>query len=142
MSVLVLTGWFPCTTPPVREGFYERDWGCPNISRQDKLDYWNGSKWFYGDGKGGYRLSVPSYSQMRWRGVRRWVLTVPDFISRGRAYVAHVSKRGVLYMTDKLHAGYGGHPYSEALSFETKAKAVEYATKNARRLHGWKAVIA
>ena len=80
-------------------------------------------------------------NRYRWRGVRRWVLTTSSFLG-GCSYVAHVSKRGVLYMTDKLHVGHGSRPYSEALSFETEDGAMAYAIKHARSLNNPKAVLA
>ncbi len=138
MSTMQVTGWIPCTTPPVREGEYEMMAG---YQRKPWRVVYRDGEWF--NAVNGliqhHTMLYPIVYQ--WRGVRRWVLTTPGFII-ARSYVAHVSKRGVLYTTSKLHAGHGSRPYSEALSFETKDAAMAYAIKHARYLHNPKAVLA
>ncbi len=131
----LLTDWIPCTTPPVRDGEYDLTM-FPNDEGGDiKISYRNG-KWS-GDG-----VNI-SPGEFHWRGVRRWVLTVRDFLNGERTYVAHVSQRGVLYLTDNLVEPYSSsYKYKAALNFETEADAVAYATKHKRRLNGYKAVLA
>lgn len=147
-AALVLTNWIPCTTPPVREGVYE-------VDDEDGIDgpwwaYWDGSRFGYREYASPQKafnnrnLVTACAPRAKWRGVRRWVLTVRDFLNGERTYVAHVSMRGVLYLTDKLHAPYcsGRWQYGEALSFATEVEAKAYAIKNARHLKDWKAVLA
>jgi hypothetical protein len=142
----LLTDWIPCTTPPVREGEYEVEHiGGPTGPKEWRAMYLCGmhghGRWVRSDDGVVIDALMEHPDKFRWRGVRRWVLTVRDFLNGERTYVANVSTRGVLYLTDKLHAPWGSRPYSAAISFATEAKAVAYATKHARRLSGWKAVL-
>lgn len=45
MSEKKLTPWFPSTTPPVREGVYQRD-----LSGIPWYAYWDGKRWFQAAG--------------------------------------------------------------------------------------------
>jgi len=146
-----LTDWIPCTTPPVRDGEYELRMA--DTHGTEARAAWENGQWVWK--YSGDVAQSPNNSERRhrwvWRGVRRWVLTVSalapqepcDYVEQDRAYVAHVSKRGVLYLTDKLIHPYSStYKYSAALSFATETDAVAYATSHARHLRGWKVVLA
>lgn len=66
MSAAKLTDWFGENVRPVRVGWYERDWDHVHKFRE-RLDYWDGSRWFLGDGSMGY--SDPGLVPRRWRGL-------------------------------------------------------------------------
>jgi hypothetical protein len=136
MSALPLTDWIPCTTPPVRDGEYELTM-FPNDSETSAIrETYQAGAWF---GCPGVNEEPGDFY---WRGVRRWVLTVPSLCCAGgeRDYVAGVSRRGVVYTNADLY-----HPRMSAahtpMDFATEAAAVAYATKHARHLNGWKAVL-
>lgn len=148
----LLTDWIPCTTPPVRVGEYEVQLAGNDVSSGRRALWKNGVwTWVHSSSACGGPNDVILRAKWMWRGVRRWVLTVPalapqepcDQVKQDRAYVAHVSKRGVLYLTDRLaEPTSSSYKYLAALSFTTEADAVAYATKHARHLRGWKAVLA
>lgn len=114
----ILTDWISCVTPPVRVGFYERDWGCPDMTQLQNMDYWDGSRWFYGDGKGGYGTIEPISPYLRWRGIRKWVLQSPATVGGG-----------VLYLLPEttFNHDYWHEDITRAIGFETRAAALKFA---------------
>lgn len=117
----LLTDWIPCTTPPVREGVYQRD--IPSHGAQ--FAHWDGKKW----GLWGRNVEEAmewsthhSHFEVRWRGVRRWVLVKrrrPDLPDGGliNTYVAGTSGGGSVLWTDDL---------ANAEGFDTQAQALDW----------------
>ena len=59
------TPWFPCSTPPVRVGWYDAKIGTTLVDRR----FFDGLRWFYEDG---YTLWPSIFGQSRvdfWRGL-------------------------------------------------------------------------
>lgn len=58
-----LSKWFSGKTKPALPGYYERDYGIPNLT----CDYWDGKRWILvnGDGKHLYEISLLK----KWRGL-------------------------------------------------------------------------
>lgn len=117
---LSLTDWIPCATQPVRVGFYEREWNYLALSKNENLDYWDGSSWRLGDGAGGY--SIVSHSILRWRGVRRWVLVREQDLPLAEfsLCVASVAKNGGVDV--------GSLPY--AMGFNSEEAALAFAAEH------------
>lgn len=144
---LVLTAPIPCTTPPVRDGWYDVEYCGPDeVLRCGfwRLEWRNG---VWSDKHGVAVLSpalVPAHYQ--WRGVRRWVLTVPSLCGDRDDYIVNIRPRGVVL--EAVAELYNPHFRVSAMAFDTEADAVAYATKHAalkdgaQRLAGWKAVLA
>ncbi len=129
---LMLTDWFPCTTPPVREGVYEVD-----------LENCNGSNPIlceFADGEWPDRPGINKYPrEWKWRGVRRWVLQIPALFGPGPDYLIGVSRRGVIRSMARLHDKWCPN---QPITFDTKEAAVAYAmSKRELRVIGWKAVL-
>lgn len=138
MPTPFLTDWIPCTTPPVRDGVYEVQH--PTKQHSDHTPFrceFRDGMWFGVDYHPGKYLDA-MVGIYQWRGVRRWVLTVPCFLFSDHPYVTHVSRRGVVYMTDKLAPGF---TKAGPLGFDTEAEAAAYARRHERVLSGWKAVL-
>lgn len=60
-----LTDWFPANAKPARAGWYQRDWNCPMT--EEAPDYWDGNRWWLGDGLGNHKLR--SDWLRPWRGL-------------------------------------------------------------------------
>jgi hypothetical protein len=61
MKNMKLTPWFAENVPPVRVGWYQRDYGV--FIAEDK---WSGKEWLYDPGFGGLRSCY--HQQVPWRG--------------------------------------------------------------------------
>lgn len=64
-----LTDWIPANTPPVRKGWYQRQYG--NEDCTSAPDYWDGAHWRYGNGSPGQAPMhcAESISDRTWRGL-------------------------------------------------------------------------
>lgn len=62
------TPWFHADDKPARPGYYERDWGKALPLLRQRLDYWDGKHWYYGDSNGGHFASI-ARTPFPWRGL-------------------------------------------------------------------------
>ena len=73
---IIKTEWYPATTKPVREGWYERDYtGIFGIEANIQLDLWqasleyDGGYWYVSEPEG--ELNDAYYEELPWRGLAR-----------------------------------------------------------------------
>jgi hypothetical protein len=60
-----VTQWFAPSEPPVRNGWYQRDYG--HFAATAMPDFWDGKNWLYGDGNG--IAYIKANSIRPWRGL-------------------------------------------------------------------------
>jgi hypothetical protein len=117
-----LTGWIPCTTPPVRDGDYELqhvDDAASPFRAEFRAGDWLGVRPY----NMGYLLNaVDAVGGYQWRGVRRWVLkaTAENFLAK------IVGNEDVYFtgMTRRRKPTFGAH--FVAMGFDSEVDAHAY----------------